>query len=93
MITGYITHEEATINRFIKNPEYAAYLISEVKKDGDKDEIAYFQHLYDEAKVRLQNDVRNQNNTQKITVQDGHDFNKFLPPFNKTVGTVEAVMA
>ena len=85
MITGCVTHEEATINRFIKNPEYAAYLISEVKKDGNEDEIAYFQHLYDEAKARLQKGALNRNNAQKIAAQDGHNLSKFLSPFDETV--------
>ena len=88
MITGYITHEEATINRFIKNPEYAAYLISEVKKDGDKDEIAYFQHLCDEAKARVQNKALNRNDAQ-----GGHNLSKFLPSFNEAVGIMEPAMA
>ena len=52
MEIGYITHEEATINSFMRDPEFADYLLSEVLRDGDKDEIAHFQHLYDEAKAR-----------------------------------------
>ena len=52
MITGYITHEEATIKSFIKDPEFADYLMLEVLKDGDKNEIMHFQRLYDEARAR-----------------------------------------
>ena len=52
MEIGFITHEEATIKSFIKDPEFADYLMSEVLRDGDEKEIAHFQKLYDEAKAR-----------------------------------------
>ena len=52
MITGYITLEESTIRSFIENPEYAEHLMSVVIADGDKEEIKYFQKLYNEAKER-----------------------------------------
>lgn len=37
----------------MRDPEYADFLLKEVKADGDIDEIKYFQELYDEAKSRL----------------------------------------
>lgn len=49
---SYITNEEATIKNFMRDPEYADFLLKEVKADGDIDEIKYFQELYDEAKSR-----------------------------------------
>lgn len=52
MEIGYITQEESMINMFIEDPEYAEHLMSEVLRDGDEDEIAHFQYLYDEAKAR-----------------------------------------
>ena len=57
MITGYVTHEESMIEMFIEDPEYADHLMSEVLRDGDENEIAYFQSLYDEAKMRAFNGV------------------------------------
>lgn len=50
--TGYITHKEATIRSFMRDPEYAEHLLGVVKADGDRDEIEYFQVLYDEARAR-----------------------------------------
>lgn len=47
-----VSHEEATIQSFVKDPEFADYLMEEVLKDGDEDEVKYFQELYDEAKFR-----------------------------------------
>ena len=52
MMTGYITHDESMINMFMEDPEYADHLMSVVAADGDEEEIAYFQNLYDEARVR-----------------------------------------
>ena len=49
---GYVTHEKSTIQHFMKEPEYADHLMSVVAADGDEEEIAYFQNLYDEARVR-----------------------------------------
>lgn len=57
MITGYITLEESTIRSFIRDPEYAEHLLSVVKADGDAEEIAHFQALYDEAKKRSRNEA------------------------------------
>ena len=52
MKIGYVTHEESTIQNFMEEPEFADYLMNEVIADGDDEEIAYFQSLYDEARER-----------------------------------------
>ncbi len=57
METGFITHEEAMIKMLMEDTEYAEHLMSEVLKDGDENEITYFQNLYDEAKARAFNEV------------------------------------
>ena len=48
-----IDGDEATIQSFMRDPEFADYLMSEVIADGDIKEIAAFQELYDEAKARM----------------------------------------
>ena len=48
-----IDGDEATIQSFMRDPEFADYLMSEVIADGDIQEIAVFQELYDEAKTRM----------------------------------------
>ena len=40
------------IQNFIEEPDYADFLLEEVMKDGDSDEIALVQSWYDEAKTR-----------------------------------------
>ena len=52
MKVGFITHEESTIQHFMEELEFADYLMNDVIADGDEEEIAYFQSLYDEAKAR-----------------------------------------
>ena len=52
MNVGYVTHEESMMNMFMEDPEYAEHLLSVVVVDGDEEEIAYFQNLYDEARAR-----------------------------------------
>ena len=52
MKIGYVNHEESTIQHFMEEPEFADYLLNEVMQDGDEEEIAYFQSLYDEARAR-----------------------------------------
>ena len=50
---GYITHDEAMIQNFMDEPEYADFLLSEVLADGDADEISLVRGWYDEAKLRV----------------------------------------
>ena len=52
MSVGYVTHDEAMINRFTKDPEYADELLNDVLMDGSDYEINRVQFWYDEAKKR-----------------------------------------
>ena len=47
-----VTHDEATIKSFIRDPEYADYYLNAVIADGDTNEIAQVKAWYDEAKIR-----------------------------------------
>ena len=49
---GYVSHDETMIQNFMNEPDYADFLLNEVIKDGDSDEIALVQNWYDEAKAR-----------------------------------------
>ena len=53
MKTGYVTHEEAMINDFMEDPEYAEELLNAVYSDGDDYEKARVQYWYDEARSRM----------------------------------------
>ena len=52
MKIGYVTHEEAMINRLSKDPEYADELLNAILADGDDYEIQRIQYLYNEAQAR-----------------------------------------
>ena len=47
-----VSHDEAMIRSFVKDPEYADFYLNAVIADGDNDEIRDTQAWYDEAKSR-----------------------------------------
>ena len=57
MITGYIDHDEATIRSFVRDPEYAEYYLCSVQEDGDAEEIAYTEAVYQEARRRREREI------------------------------------
>ena len=59
MIIDHITHDEATIRSFIRDPEYADYYLQAVIADGDSEKIAETQAWYNEAKLRAYYDFLN----------------------------------
>ena len=54
MITDCISHDEAIVQHFIEDPEFADLYLDTVTADGDALEIAQVQTWYDEAKARTQ---------------------------------------
>ena len=54
MVTGSIPHDEAIVQHFIEDPEFADLYLDTVTADGDAQEIAQVQTWYDEAKARTQ---------------------------------------
>ena len=53
MIIDTITHDEAMIESFVNDPDYADYYLKAVLADGDQEEISDTQYWYDEAQRRL----------------------------------------
>ena len=54
MKIGYVTHDEAMIKSFVRDPEFADYYLETVLTEGDPEEIAGVQSWYNEAKMRIQ---------------------------------------
>lgn len=52
MKISYITHDEAMIQNFVEDPDYAAFYLKEVMSDGDINEIRAAQAWVDEARAR-----------------------------------------
>lgn len=49
---GCVTHAEASIQSFIRNPEFAEFVLKEAMADGDMNEIRRIKGWVDEAKAR-----------------------------------------
>ncbi|MBQ4470238.1 MAG: hypothetical protein IJR35_12045 [Synergistaceae bacterium] len=54
MKIGYVTHDEAMIKSFVRDPEFADYYLETVLAEGDPEEIAGVQSWYNEAKSQVQ---------------------------------------
>ena len=68
MITSYITHDEAMIKSFMRDPEYAEELLKDVLTDGNDYEIQRVQSWYDEAKARSRSNALNLSYRNRVTV-------------------------
>ena len=53
MSVSYITHEEATIQSFMRDPEFAEYMLQDAIAEGDFVEVRKIQRRIGEAKVRM----------------------------------------
>ena len=96
MITDYITHDEAMINNFIENPDYANELLNAILNDGDEYEIQCVRTWYNEAKRRIQetnywkNDI---NKNMKIiisSVKEVLNVDKMQAIMDKNVSNIKA---
>ena len=47
-----ISHEEATIRSFVRDPEFAEFFLKDVLSDGDMDEIREAKAWVEEARAR-----------------------------------------
>lgn len=52
MITGYIEHDEATIQSYMRDPAFAEFMLNEAINDGDISEIRKVWQRMCEAKNR-----------------------------------------
>ena len=52
MTVSTISHEEATIQYFVEDPEFAEFYLKEVMADGDVNEIRRARRRVEEARAR-----------------------------------------
>ena len=92
MITDYITHDEAMINNFIENPDYANELLNTILNDGDEYEIQCVQTWYNEAKRRTQetNYWNALINNAEQTAKSGYNINTVIALLSKALGILKA---
>lgn len=89
-----IDHDEATIQSFIHDPDYADYYLQTVIADGDAEEISEVQAWYDEAQRRTQalgywGDIIS--NAEK-TAQNGKNLDVIIGIVNKALKILEAAV-
>lgn len=98
MITDYITHEEAVIQHFVEDPDFADFYLQAVKADGDADEIAEVQSWYNEAQARKHASAPNISywtevaKNAKLAVRDGKNLAEILSALNDAVLIVKGAM-
>ena len=89
-----ISHEEATIRSFMRDPEFAAYYLQTVLQDGDADEIAEVQYWYDEAQSRRQAQAYWDNvlDNARDAVKKGQNLSEIYLRLVEAANTVKAAM-
>ena len=57
MITSCISHEEATIRSFMRDPEFAEDLLTDAINDGDIEEVRVVWRRIKEARARIRQTI------------------------------------
>ena len=97
-LKGCIDHEEATIRSYMRDPEFAEYMLQDAITEGDIIEAQKIQKRMNEAKARTRLTSPNLSywdsvvSNAKLAVQDGRNLGQILSLLNDAVGTVKAAM-
>lgn len=94
MITDYITHDEATIQSFMRDPEFADYYLQTVIHDGDAEEISEVQKWYNEAKARktAADYWKNLISNAEITAKSGYNLENTINLVSKALLILKAAI-
>lgn len=89
-----ISHEEATIQSYMRDPAFAEYMLQEAINDGDIDEIRKVQRRITEAKHRREsatywNSLISQ---AENTAQSGYNLDFVAEQLSKALGIVRAAV-
>ena len=94
MITDYIEHEEATIQSYMRDPEFAEYSLQEAINEGNINETRKIRRRINEAKARTQklgywgNVV---DNAEK-TAQEGKNLEVIIALMTRALGILKAAV-
>ena len=94
MIIDTIPHDEAVIQHFIEDPEFADLYLNTVLADGDDYEIQRVQSWYDEAKARTQKLgywLTVVDNAEK-TAKDGKNLEAVISLMTRALGILKAAV-
>ena len=89
-----VTHEEATIKSYMREPEFADFMLKEAIAEGDTREIEKIQRRIKEAKRRTQQleywetVIVNAENTAKT----GYDIDTIIAIVSKALGILKAAV-
>ena len=91
MITDTITHDEAVIQHFIEDPEFADLYLDTVIADGDTEEISCVKAWYDEATHRRQDATYWDAliSHAEDTAQLGYNLEQTLALLNKAIAIIK----
>ena len=85
-----VSHDEAMIRSFIRDPEYADYYLNAVIADGDNDEIRDTQYWYNEAKSRSYWNALIQN--AERTAKNGNNIQDVIQTVKKALNILTAAV-
>ena len=89
-----ITHEEATIRSFMRDPEFAQALLHDAIADGDTKEIEKIQHRITEAQKRIQAQTYWDGvlDNARDAVKKGQNLSEIYSRLVEAANTVKAAM-
>ena len=89
-----ITHEEATIRSFMRDPEFAQALLHYAIADGDTKEIEKIQHRITEAQKRIQAQTYWDGvlDNARDAVKKGQNLSEIYSRLVEAANTVKAAM-
>ena len=89
-----ITHEEATIRSFMRDPDFAQALLHDAMADGDSQEIEKIQRRITEAQKRMQAQTYWDNvlDNARDAVKKGQNLSEIYSRLVEAVNTVKAAM-
>ena len=96
MITDTLPHDEAIIQHFIEDPEFADIYLDTVIADGDAEEISSVKALHNEATRRRQSTTYWDTliSHAEETAQSGYNLEPTLELLNRAVAIIKkAVLA
>ena len=89
-LNACISHEEATIRSYIRDPAFAEFMLQDAINDGDISEIRKIQRRIDEAKSRSYWNALIQN--AERTAKNGNNIQNVIQTVKKALNILSAAV-
>ena len=88
---GFVTHEEAVIQHFVEDPEFADLYLKAVLEDGEQKEIQEVQYWCEEAKKRAasMNYWSSLLDNAEQTARDGNNLEAVIGLLTRALGILK----